>query len=81
MKLRHLSRIWGAVLARNHGLAVAFVATVAGIHGGSGVAYAQKLAPMTDKSAGFIPWAVAGGLGVVILLAAFINPKRSHTKK
>lgn len=75
MKLPCLSRLRGA------NLAAATVALAAGLHGGAGVAYAQKLAPMTDKSAGFIPWVVAGGLGAVVLLAAFINPKRSHMKR
>ena len=34
--------------------------------------------PPADQEAGWVEWAIATGLAVLICITAFINPKRSH---
>lgn len=40
--------------------------------------WAQAQARLLNEDASFLPWAIAGGLIVLIGVIAFINPKRSH---
>jgi hypothetical protein len=41
-------------------------------------AFAQSPATLPGVDKGWLQWVVGLGLAVVILLAAFLNPKRSH---
>ena len=53
--------------------------TTATLHFMAGSAWAQKSARLPgEDEGGFLQWSVAVGLMVVIMAAAFINPKRSH---
>lgn len=40
----------------------------------------QAQAPVAVKpeDGGYLQWAVAGGIGVMVVVSAFLNPKRSH---
>jgi len=40
--------------------------------------WAQAPARLMNEDAGLLPWAIAGGLIILISVIAFINPKRSH---
>jgi hypothetical protein len=51
---------------------------VLAVHLLAATAWAQKLGRIPDEDGGWLQWIVAAGLAVVILLSAFINPKRSH---
>lgn len=42
-------------------------------------AYAQRPSLLArEETGGFLPWIIAVGIGVVVCLPAFLNPKRSH---
>ena len=42
------------------------------------VAQAQTPVSVPADDGGYLQWAVAGGIGLMVLIAAFLNPKRSH---
>lgn len=42
------------------------------------VALAQKPGRVPGDDAGWLQWLIAAGLAIIVLLPAFINPKRSH---
>jgi hypothetical protein len=44
-------------------------------------ALAQKPAELPNDGAGILPWAIGGGIAVLMLIPPFLNPKRSHHKK
>lgn len=44
----------------------------------SGTALAQLPARLPNEDGGMLQWGVSVGLAVIVLLACFINPKRSH---
>jgi hypothetical protein len=54
------------------------VVGLAAVHLASDHAWAQKSARLPGDGEGFLPWAVGGGIIVVICIAGFLNPKRSH---
>jgi hypothetical protein len=43
-----------------------------------GVAFAQQAARLPDEDGGLLQWAIAAGIAGVVLVTAFLNPKRSH---
>jgi hypothetical protein len=51
---------------------------VLAIHGTAVSAWAQKPARMPKDESALIPWAIAGGIIVLVCVCAFLNPKRSH---
>ena len=61
-------------LMRKTGWICAVVATLLW----NSVAQAQTPLSIPESDGGFLPWAVAGGIAVMILVPAFLNPKRSH---
>ncbi len=48
------------------------------VHVSAGAAWAQKEARVPDEEDGWLKFAVAFGLAVVICTTGFINAKRSH---
>ena len=48
------------------------------IHGTAASAWAQQRARIPKDEASMIPWAIAGGIVVLICVCGFLNPKRSH---
>lgn len=61
-------------MVRNLGSVCAAVAALAW------TAQAQAQAPLSipESDGGFLPWAVAGGIAALVVVPAFLNPKRSH---
>ncbi len=55
-----------------------WICAVAGTMLWSSVAQAQTPLSIPESDGGFLPWAVAGGIAVMIVVPAFLNPKRSH---
>lgn len=41
-------------------------------------ARAQATLLIPESDGGFLPWAVAGGIAALVVVPAFLNPKRSH---
>jgi len=39
---------------------------------------AQTPVSVPADDGGYLQWAVAGGIGLMVLIASFLNPKRSH---
>lgn len=50
----------------------------AAVHLSPAIAWAQKSTVSADEEQGWMKWAIAAGLGVVICVTGFINAKRSH---
>ena len=48
------------------------------LHVSAGIVWAQRNAQVPDHEEGWLKWAVAAGLGVVICITGFVNAKRSH---
>ena len=54
------------------------IAGVVAMHLAASVAWAQKPGRLPGEERGWLPWAVAAGIIVIICIAGFLNPKRSH---
>ena len=52
--------------------------TAVTLHVCAATVWAQKNAPVPDEEDGWLKWAVAAGLAVVICVTGFLNAKRSH---
>lgn len=48
------------------------------LHVSAGLVWAQKDGKVPEHEEGWLKWAVAAGLAVVICITGFINAKRSH---
>ena len=59
---------------RRNGIIVA----AAALHASAEIVWAQKDSGPADHEEGWLKWAVAGGLAVVICITGFINAKRTH---
>lgn len=55
-----------------------FAASMVMIHLAAHPAQAQVPAALPGDDGGMLQWGVAAGITVVICLAGFLNPKRSH---
>ena len=48
------------------------------IHLTAAPVWAQRSARLRDDEGSLIPWAIVGGIIVLICVCGFLNPKRSH---
>ncbi len=69
MEKRVLTRVWRKIPAATAGLIV--------LHTTAATAWAQKPVKPPEESA-TLQWVIALGVMVVVGIAAFLNPKRSH---
>lgn len=54
------------------------IAPAAALHLSAGLVFAQKAARIPDEEEGWLKWAIAAGLGVIICITGLLNAKRSH---
>lgn len=48
------------------------------VHLAAPAAWAQAPGRLPNEDSGYLQWGIALGAAVVVLLSAFLNPKRSH---
>jgi hypothetical protein len=51
---------------------------VLGLHGSAAAVLGQTPAQLPGEAAEWLNWVIGAGVVVVVVLAAFLNPKRSH---
>ncbi|MHC4697802.1 MAG: hypothetical protein ACYTFA_13810 [Planctomycetota bacterium] len=76
--MTRLERLQFGRMARALRNCCAVVVGAVATHLASSPAWAQKPGRVPGDGAGFYPWAIAAGIIVVICVAGFLNPKRSH---
>lgn len=54
------------------------VASIVSLCTMSQTTFAQAPARLLNEGSSFLPWAISGGLILLVGIIAFINPKRSH---
>ena len=54
------------------------IVATAALHASAGIVWAQEDSGPAEHEEGWLKWAVAGGLAVVICITGFINAKRTH---
>jgi hypothetical protein len=48
------------------------------VHVAAASALAQQPARLPEGGSGVLQWVIAAGIGVIVCITAFLNPKRSH---